>query len=315
MLLKKIYRRLVQPFKVMAVQALPALNRFLETRLRLHLVRRHYYSPVPDPDDIGPGYWDQVSEMPGVDLGYERGLAFMREVVPLHIGGFRKRMPLQRTAGNDFFLINGTYMAVDAHVYWCMILHYKPKRIVEIGAHASTMISTAAVAALREESGHVCRIDAIEPFPTDYLRRENGRTITLIEKKVQELPLSYFLELEAGDILFVDSTHMMRQGSDVQYEYLEIIPRLKPGVLIHVHDVSLPRHYPKVYFDNQLYWNEQYFLQALLVFNNRLQVEWAGNGLMLKYPAAMLETFPEINDMRAVYPSSEPTAFWMRVKA
>lgn len=313
MILGKIYRRLVQPFKVIAVRALPALNRFLEERLQLHLVRRHYYSPIPDPADIGPGYWETVSEMPGVNLGLERGLAFMRDVVPLYIGSFRERMPLRRTAGQDFFLINGTYMAVDAHVYWCMIHHHKPRRIVEIGAHASTMVSTAATAAIKEAGGHVCRIDAIEPFPSDYLRRENGRTITLIEKKVQDLPLDYFLELEAGDILFIDSTHMMRQGSDVQYEYLEIIPRLKPGVLVHVHDVSLPRHYPKVYFDNQLYWNEQYFLQALLVGNSRLQVVWAGNGLMLKHPAEMLEVFPEIRDMRAVYPSSEPTAFWMQV--
>jgi hypothetical protein len=303
----------MRPFKVMAVGALPMLNRLLEERLQLHLVRRHYYSPIPDRADIGPDYWETISEMPGVDLGLERGLAFIRDVVPRYIGGFRKRMPLHRTPGQDFFLINGTYMAVDAHIYWCMIHHFRPQRIVEIGAHASTMISTAAVAALREETGHVCRIDAIEPFPSGYLHRENGRTITLIEKKVQEVPMDYFLQLEAGDILFIDSTHMMRQGSDVQYEYLEIIPRLKPGVLIHIHDVSLPRHYPKVYFENQLYWNEQYFLQALLAFNSRLQVEWAGNGLMLKHPAAMLETFPEINDMRAVYPSSEPTAFWMRV--
>ena len=314
MILGKISRRLSSPVKVMAVRNLPRLNRFLEDRLQLHLLRRHYYSPIPDPDDLEPGYWETVSELPGVDIGLDRGLGFIRDVVPRHIEGFRKRMPLHRVAGQDFYLINGTYMAVDAHVYWCMIQHYRPRRIVEIGTHSSTMVSTAAVAALQEESGDTCSIDAIEPYPSDYLRRENGRTITLLEKKVQELPLDYFQELEAGDILFIDSTHMLRQGSDVQYEYLEIIPRLKPGVLVHVHDISLPRHYPKVYFDQQLYWNEQYLLQALLIFNSRIQVEWAGNAMMLAHPDAMLQAFPEINDMRAVYPSSEPTAFWMRVK-
>ncbi len=306
--------RILQPVKSLGIRAIPMLARVLEQKFGFHLIRRHYYSPVPDAADLDSGYWDEVSGMPGVDLGLDRGLAFLEGVVPLHIAGFRDRFPLHQTVGEDFFLINGTYMAVDAHVYWCLVQHHKPRRIIEIGAHASTMVSTAATASMTAQTGRNCLIRAIEPYPSDFLRREDGRSIELIAKKVQDVPLDLFQELEAGDILFIDSTHVLREGSDVQYEYLEVLPRLKPGVLVHVHDISLPRRYPKVYFDNQVFWNEQYLLQAFLAFNSGFDVVWAGNAMMLAHPEPMLQWFPEINDMRAVYPSSEPTAFWMQAK-
>lgn len=294
--------------------ALPRVNRLLEDTIGLHLVRRHYYSPIPDRADLPDTYWNEVSPLPGVDLGLANGIKIIDEVVPRSIDAFRSRYPLNKTVGSEFFLLNGTYMAVDAHIYWCLINQYRPRRIVEIGAHASTMISTSAVAHLMTGSDYRCQIDAIEPFPSDYLRRENGRAINLIERKVQDVPLGLFTSLESGDMLFIDSTHVLREGSDVQFEYLTILPQLKPGVFVHVHDVSLPKRYPKVYFDKQLYWNEQYLLQAFLAFNSRFDVVWAGNAMMLAFPEKMLTAFPEIRDMRALYPLSEPTAFWMRVK-
>jgi hypothetical protein len=176
------------------------------------------------------------------------------------------------------------------------------------------MVSVGAAQHLYAERGHETSISVIEPFPTtDFLRRENGRALTLIAEKVQKVPISVFQSLERDDILFIDSTHVLREGSDVQYEFLEILPRLNPGVLVHVHDISLPEPYPKVYFDSQLFWNEQYLLQAFLAFNRRFEVFWAGNAMMRKYPNELVAAFPEIEHMRAQYPSSEPTAFWMRV--
>jgi hypothetical protein len=136
----------------------------------------------------------------------------------------------------------------------------------------------------------------------------------MIVKPIQDVPLSVFEEPEGGDILFIDSSHVIRSGNDVHYEYLKILPRLKPGVLVHVHDISLPKPYPKVYYDNHLYWNEQYLLQAFLMFNSAYEVVWPGNYMMETYPEKMLERFPEIKVMRTSYPSSEPTAFWMRVR-
>lgn len=301
------------PVKKVLAKLIAPVSRLLEQRLGFHLVRRHYYSPVPDRDDFPSDYWDRVSTMPGVDLNLDSALELLGEVLAPYVDEFRQRYPLEATPEMDFHLINGTYMAVDAHMYWALIRHLKPQRIVEIGAHSSTMISVDAVAENRRETGVKASIRAIEPFPSDYLVARDGNEIELMVAKVQDVPMAVFEALEAGDILFIDSTHMLRQGSDVQHEYLEILPRLASGVYVHVHDVSLPKHYPKVYFDQQLYWNEQYLLQAFLAFNKRFEVVWPGNAMMLTHPDTMLKAFPEIEDMRAKFPSSEPTAFWMRV--
>jgi hypothetical protein len=102
----------------------------------------------------------------------------------------------------------------------------------------------------------------------------------------------------------------------VWWEYCEILPRLAPGVLVHIHDISLPKPYPDVYLKQHRYWNEQYLLQAFLTFNPKFEVIWAGNYMMIQQPERLREQFlPEYDHMRAKFPQSEPSAFWMRVKA
>ena len=107
----------------------------------------------------------------------------------------------------------------------------------------------------------------------------------------------------------------MREGNDVQLEYLELLPRLQEGVLVQIHDISLPKRYPRVYFDSGMYWNEQYLLQAFLAFNRRFEILWPGNYMMTRFETEMLSVFPEIEAMCRVFPSSEPSAFWMQVRA
>jgi hypothetical protein len=300
--------------KNMVIRGLRQTSRVLEVTIGYHLIRRHYYSPIPDAADIPESYWHGTFEMPGVDLGYQHGHAFMQDVARSHMASFRETFPLHKHDGTDFFLINGSYMAVDAHVYWAMIHHHKPRRIIEIGAGLSTMVAIGAADHLLRECGHRIDIEAIEPYPAEFLTKADGKSLRLTRAKVQDVPLATFETLESGDILFIDSSHVLRENNDVQYEYLQILPRLRAGVLVHIHDISLPRPYPRVYFENQLFWNEQYFLQAFLAFNNRFETIWAGNALMLRWPEDMMDIFPEIAAMRAAYPASEPTAFWMRVK-
>jgi hypothetical protein len=134
----------------------------------------------------------------------------------------------------------------------------------------------------------------------------------VLPKKVQEIPLEFFADLEGGDILFVDSSHALRSGGDVWWEYCEILPRLKPGVLVHVHDISLPRPYPRVYFEQKLFWTEQYLLQAFLCYNRRFEVVWAGNYFDTRHPGRLQELFPVFADMKLRFPQSEPSSFWIR---
>lgn len=213
-----------------------------------------------------------------------------------------------------FYLINGGYMAVDAHVYYCLIRHHKPRRIVEVGNGNSTLLAIAACNKNEEETGLRPKLVSIDPYPWPMFREGYAGLDDLVVKRVQDVPVSFFEQLDEGDILFIDSSHVIRSGNDVHYEFLNPAPTEAWGA------GACPRHpvcrslIPRPYYDNRLYWNEQYLLQAFLAFNDRFEVIWPGNYLMIKYPERMLAVFPEFQRMRQDYPMSEPTAFWMRVK-
>ena len=130
----------------------------------------------------------------------------------------------------------------------------------------------------------------------------------MISSKVQEIPLSEFSKLKKNDILFIDSSHVLKIGSDVQYEYLEIFPRLNKGVIVHIHDILLPAEYRKEWVLKDFrFWNEQYLLQAFLAFNNNFEILWGGSYMHLKHPDKLEVTFSS-------YKRDEnwPGSFWMK---
>jgi hypothetical protein len=279
-----------------------------------HLLRHHYYLPIPEAADrarIGSA----PSEMVGIDMNDDYSLNLLETVFPPLVEEFRNAFPLhQKNGDTGFYLINGSFMAIDAHVYFAFIRHFQPKRIVEIGAGNSTLVAAEACRRNAESFGQAPKLTAIDPYPPANLKQRVPFLSTLIEKGVQDVSMDAFKELEAGDILFIDSTHVLREGGDVQFEYCEVLPRLAPGVLVHIHDISLPKPYPRVYFDQRMYWNEQYLLQSFLTFNARFEVIWAGNYNIIKYPEKVRAVFREYQAMREAFPESEPTSFWMRVK-
>lgn len=147
-----------------------------------------------------------------------------------------------------------------------MLRAVRPRRIIEIGAGYSTLLMDDVN---RRFLDGRCRITCIEPFPRDFLR--NG--YDLIQTRVQDVPLDRFAELDHGDILFIDSSHVCKTGSDVTQLLLQVLPRLRPGVLIHLHDIFLPEDYPPQWvLDVGLSWNEQYVLQAMLTQNRSYKV-------------------------------------------
>jgi hypothetical protein len=281
-----------------------------------HLLKKHYYLPIPDKDDLGDEFWLRQSELVGLDMNDQYALELLEHVFPRHLQEFRRNFAIHRNDdSSSFYLINGTFMAVDAHVYYSLIRQFRPKRIVEIGAGNSTLAAGVACGFNFEQYGERPELIAIEPYPTPALKRGVPGLTRLIEDKIQNLSMDTFTSLESGDFLFIDSTHVLREGGDVQLEYCEILPRLAPGVLVHIHDISLPKAYPRVYFEkDHLYWNEQYLLQAFLTFNSRFEVVWPGNYMLLNYPEKVCAVFPEYHDMRKVFPQAEPSSFWIRVK-
>jgi hypothetical protein len=287
----------------------PYYNVFLECGF--HLMADHYYHPQPKAEEVGGDYWQRVSELPGLTINGEAALALAEKDLRPFFGEFRSLFPLRETPDGRLPIINGAYMAVDGHLYYSLIRHLKPGKIIEIGAGCSTRMASPACLKNAEE-GHAVDYTLIEPYPIPVIRAGVAGASRLLEKRLQEMPLDLFTALQAGDILFLDSSHVLRSGNDVQYAYLEILPRLNPGVYVHIHDISLPEDYPDVYYKAQLFWTEQYLLQAFLAFNGRFDIIWPGNYLMVHFAERMHALFPEIAEMRKEYPLSEPTAFWVR---
>jgi hypothetical protein len=257
-------------------------------------------------------FWTSRSSLVGLTLNTDEALSWAETKLVEYFQELRSFLPINKEDNPDsrLYLVNGTYMAVDAHMYYALIRHLRPKRIIEVGAGFSTLFAYEALK--RGNSFDHTQLHVVEPYP-EAIIKEGLESIAKVRREfVQDVQPAFFDQLEAGDILFIDSTHVVKEGNDVLYLYLEVLPRLKPGVYVHVHDINLPEPYPSCYLDYGWFWNEQYLLQAYLINNSRVKILWPGNYLMCVEPKRMLKLFPDIKDMRAVYPLSGPSAFWFQ---
>jgi hypothetical protein len=179
--------------------------------------------------------------------------------------------------------------------------------MIEIGSGHSTKMAVNAVKQnQRENSGYSCEHSCIEPYEMPWLEQTS---VNVIRKKVEDVELSLFKSLEEGDILFIDSSHIIRPQGDVLTEYLEILPVLKQGVLIHIHDIFTPRDYLKEWiFDDHRLWNEQYLLEAFLSFNKDFRVIGAVNYLKHHHFTELASKCPIL----AQQPHREPGSFWIQ---
>jgi len=171
-----------------------------------------------------------------------------------------------------------------------MVRHFQPQLILEIGGGFSSLLLSEA-AAKNNGSSVIC----IEPFPPEFLKQGSPGLRSLIEKEVQDIDLDFFAQLASGDILFIDSSHTVKIGGDVNYLFLEVLPRLSPGVIVHIHDIFLPFEYRRKWVVDELrFWTEQYLLQAFLAFNSDYEVLIANNYLSHYYEEDLKATFPDL---------------------
>lgn len=208
-------------------------------------------------------------------------------------------------AGGGFDFDNGSFRGGDADFLYSLIRLKQPRRLVEIGSGNSTRI---AIQALRrnaaERPGYACRHVCIEPFEAPWLEQAG---VAVLRQKVEEVDRSLFAELEAGDLLFIDSTHVIRPQGDVLFEYLELLPTLPPGVIVHVHDIFTPRDYlPQMLVDQVRFWNEQYLLEAFLTGNPGWRIIGAVNWLRHRHFDRLREKCPLLNQ------DEEPGSFYMQ---
>ena len=281
------------------VERLPLCRKVLSA-FGVFPVADHYYEPLIEFSSLRHPL-DQRRNLPGIDMNVDGQLAllgqfrFSEELRPLTE---LKKDELTYNFGNGFF------DSGDAEFLYNLIRLRKPARIVEIGSGHSTLI---AIEALRnnkkDDAEYRCEHICIEPYEAPWLERSG---VAVRRERVETVDRSVFERLTAGDLLFIDSSHVIRPQGDVLCEFLEIIPALKKGVLVHVHDVFTPRDYPKSWVvDKVRLWNEQYLLEALLTGNPSWSIVGALNFLHHEHHEQLAAVCPFLTDDR------EPCSFYI----
>ncbi len=262
----------------------------LGIRCGVHILPVHYYTAVPNILQLQRtrDVWAKKSVLPGVVVDLDGQVANLKAMC----------LPYQREyAGNRAYKeavayrYGQAYGYIEAQALHGFIRHYKPRRIVEVGGGVSTYCMVQAAKDNAEETGQGPSIVCIEPHPYRRLRRLQG--IELMRAPVQMVPFEVFADLGAGDFLFIDTTHTVKAGSELNYLILEVLPRLRAGVLVHFHDIFLPYDYQRDVCQTFMHWAETSLLRAFLMFNEKAQIVVCLSHLHYERKDVLCELFPE----------------------
>ncbi len=272
---------------------------------RYDVVAHDFYSPIPDLELVPGDIWERRSELAGIDLEVDSAITMIEE----QLAPFVAELDIPVSGPQEpgcFYLQNENYESVDAELLYAIVRARKPRRVVELGSGFTTLLIGEA-ARRNADEGHETLHLAYDPYPRAQILGENTPPPTRFEPlPATEVPLDDFRELEAGDVLFVDTTHTVKLGSDVNHIILDLLPRLSPGVLIHFHDIFLPWEYPREWFEKMSYfWAEQYLLQAFLAFNDSFDVILPAAAVATEFPDRLARVIPSFS------PGRRPGAFWL----
>jgi len=248
-----------------------------------HFLRSHFYSVVPNTAELPHEVF--ARRFDSVDPRLPEQLALLER-----LGTYSYELddvPDEVDPPRTFGWTNPAFYPYDAVILYAMVREMKPKRVIEVGCGYSTMLTARALA--RNGGGElVC----VEPYPPSFLSGIEGVS-EIIKKPVQEVPMNLYGRLGEGDLLFIDSTHVCRIGSDVNHLFLRVLPSLAPGVWAHVHDIYLPFEMPEKWVKQQkIFWNEQYVLQAFMACNSSFRPIMMNNFLGVEHSDAMRRAFP-----------------------
>ncbi len=260
----------------------------------------HYYEPLFDMSEVDLS--GRARDLPGIDLRHEAQVAMLGQ-----LDGDDIPDTWEKPATNDiaYSLQNRNFGAGDADMWWQVIRHFKPSRIIEIGSGHSTRVAREAIAKnTSERPDYTCEHTCIEPYEMAWLEKLG---IEIKRSKLEDVDQSLFGTLGDGDILFIDSSHMIRPDGEVLMEFLQVLPRLAKGVIVHVHDIFTPHDYPAKWLEDPRFWNEQYLLEAFLSHNADWEVLMGGNYLAHHAPEELKDA------CRYFKPGEhEPGSFYVR---
>lgn len=262
----------------------------------------HFYTPIADVNELArtQEVWAHRSSMTGIEVDLERQAARLREFVQPFEPEYRTNRAFKDGQANGY---GPGFGYIEAQCVHGVLRGLKPKRIIEVGSGVSTYCTLKAVE-LNAAEGHPAEVTCIEPFPSSYLR--DNPKINLVCRKVEEVDPAEFDKLERGDFLFIDTSHAVKPCGDVVHLYLEVLPRIKPGCVIHIHDIYFPYAFQRDLLHGLFQHMESALLQAMLAHNNRLEILFSLSMLHYDSRETMKEVFPEYRPATDVNGLSQP---------
>jgi hypothetical protein len=281
------------------VERMP-LSRWLLMKIGVFPVRDHYYEPLFDAGRLRKPL-EEERALPGIDWNEAEQLALL--------GSFAHAQELadvpEHAEGMVFHWGNDAFRSGDAEYLYQFLRARKPAQVIEVGGGYSTLLIEKALARNRaEQPGGKFRHVCIEPYEMPWLESSGAE---IIRERVEQAPRALYGALGAGDLLFIDSSHMIRPQGDVLFEILELLPSLAPGVIVHFHDIFSPRDYPRQWLEKEVrFWNEQYLLEAFLSSSRDWKVIGALNLLRHRHYAALEATCLRLT------PGREPGSIYLQ---
>jgi SAM-dependent methyltransferase len=250
----------------------------------------HYYSPMYDTRELASRrdrLWPPTPrETVGIDWQDSAQLDLCQ------VFGRQQKLDFIDDPGEDptvYYASNDQYPPLDAWVLAGILEERRPQRMIEVGSGFSTLVSARVN---RERLDLSMKLTCIEPYPRDFLTAGVDGVGELRVEPVQDTPMELYYELAAGDVLFIDTAHTVKTGGDVTWIFAEVIPRLAPGVLIHIHDVFLPGDYPQDWVMEGWGWNENYLVRAFLSFNDQFDIVWGSQYMLHNHRDEVIAAFP-----------------------
>jgi predicted O-methyltransferase YrrM len=253
----------------------------------------HFYSPIPSLEEIKKReqeiFFNIPKEISGIDLNVKRQLQLLQKFKKYY-----SEMPFGRVRkeGLRFFFENPCYSLSDAIFLYCMIRYTKPKKIIEVGSGYSSCVILDTNELFFDNTISCTFIDPYPQLLLSLIKDTDTTKVEIIQKNLQDVTVEKFSELSDSDLLFIDSTHVSKINSDVNYIFFEILPRLNYGVYIHFHDIFYPFEYPKEWVYEGLAWNEAYFLRAFLQYNREFKIQFFNTYLEHFYSDAFFDRMP-----------------------
>lgn len=252
----------------------------------------HYYSPIPDKAEVLRQIEVKRGEAPSIpeiEMNREGQAAFLSEFAAYHD---EIPFPEGQTEGFRYFFRNDWFSYADAVFLHCLLRKHQPGRIIEVGSGFSSAVMLDTIDRF---FSHPPELTFIEPYPErlkSLLRNGDPERVTILEKKVQEVPVEVFRALGAGDLLFIDSSHVIKCGGDLQFLMFEVLPHLPSGAFVHFHDIFYPFEYPEEWLQQERNWNELYLLRAFLAHNEAWEIHFFNSYVVSEFGALIAERLP-----------------------